>query len=178
MKTILSELNLQYVYDNKEFCSLDDIEQKLKECNRNCWENEVVSYKKLRTYVIFKKTCIKEKYLSMILSSKERSLFAQYRLGVLPLILETGRYKGEKEEERICTLCCSREVENEKHFLLHCKLYEDERSDLLKKVANVCNNFTELSDDEKLIFLMNRMEKVTCKFIYQIFEKRKHTLYE
>ena len=112
------------------------------------------------------------------LSRKERSLFAQFRLGVLPLRLETGRYKAEKEDERICTLCNSGKVENEMHFLFHCKLYEKERHEFLKSVEKQCNKFKDLCDNEKLTFLMTYMENATCKFICQLFDKRKHTLYK
>jgi len=178
VKTIFSELDVENVFTNLSLCSLDEIELKLKDCNNIYWENNVQSFKKLRTFVTFKKSCKEEKYLLLNLSRKERSLFAQLRLGVLPLRLETGRYKAEKEEERICTLCCSGEVENELHFLFYCKLYEEERSKFFKNVETRLTNFKNLCDEEKLSFLMTRAENITCKFICQLFEKRKHSLYK
>ena len=90
MKVIFSELGLDNVFTNQRLCTLDEIELKLKECYNINWENNIQSFKKLRTFVTFKKSCKEEKYLLLNLSRKERSLFAQLRLGVLPLRLETG----------------------------------------------------------------------------------------
>ena len=48
---------------------------------------------------------------------------AQFRCGILPLRLETGRFVGEPEYQQICKMCDSGEVENELHFLLECQFY-------------------------------------------------------
>lgn len=38
--------------------------------------------------------------------------------------MKTGRYVGTAEEDRICTLCDLKDVEDEMHFVLHCPFYD------------------------------------------------------
>ena len=59
----------------------------------------------------------------MNLHKNERSKFAQFRCGVLPLRIETGRFVGVKPEDRLCHLCNNNTQENETPFLLDCSLY-------------------------------------------------------
>ncbi len=37
-------------------------------------------------------------------------------MGMLPIAIETGRFKGLTENERICQSCPHQTVENEQHF--------------------------------------------------------------
>ena len=48
------------------------------------------------------------------------------RGGTNRLRIETGRWRSEREHERVCNVCLCDEVENEKHFLLACSMYERE----------------------------------------------------
>jgi hypothetical protein len=116
--TIFKEIGNLKAFENMEQCVLDEVDLNLKKINKICWENEIKGYSKLRTYVTFKNECKPEKYLSMGLTRRQRSLYAQCRLGVLPLRLETGRFRGEKEENRICVLCNSGDIENEMHLFI------------------------------------------------------------
>ena len=59
----------------------------------------------------------------MNLSRSLRSYIAQIRCGVLPLHIETGRYRNLKVEERLCKVCDSQSVENELHFIFDCEAY-------------------------------------------------------
>jgi len=149
----------------------------MKEIFTGIWENEIKHLKKLRTFVIFKNTFKQEKFLSVHMLRKERSLFAQYRLGILPLRIETGRYRGEKEEERICMLCTRKVVENEKHFLFDCPLYYNERETLCNFVLGRYPTFNSLDVNGKLSVLMTQFIKPTARFISNAFTKRKNTLY-
>ena len=64
-----------------------------------------------------------------------------FRCGVLPFRLETGRYKGEPVEDRICSVCDLNVVETEKHFLLQCPYYNDQRNSLFVKIEYDANLF-------------------------------------
>ena len=55
---------------------------------------------------------------------------AQFRLGVLHLKIESGRYQNIPEEERTCDTC-SNIVENETHFIFDCPQYNGTRDILL-----------------------------------------------
>jgi len=178
IKTIFSELGMLETFINSETCSLEAIDEKLWLINKLHWDTEVSQYRKLRTYVIFKKECKEELYLSLGLTRRERSLLAQYRLGVLPIRLETGRFKGEKEEDRICVLCNNKEIENEFHFLLKCTLYHNERSSFFEKINSRHEGFYNLEDKDKVIVLMTRYVRLTGKFINECFTKRRNTLFK
>ena len=70
-----------------------------------------------------------------------RSILAQFRCGILPLQIETGRYHGE---DRLCKLRSNNCVEDKIHFLLHCSLYTDFRTKLFDSTA--CNFMPQSSD--------------------------------
>ena len=53
-----------------------------------------------------------------------RSAFAKFRMGVAPLGIETGRYEGLSETERICPFY-TEHTEGKFHVLFHCSLYND-----------------------------------------------------
>jgi len=58
----------------------------------------------------------------MHMSSSHRSAFAKYRCGIAPIRLETGRYAGLQESQRLCPFGCG-VVESELHVLLKCTMY-------------------------------------------------------
>ena len=178
MKEIFTEMNMLPVYSNQEICNIEDVCKILEILNKDLWAREVKTYPKLRTYITFKDQCKEEKYLSVDLSRRERSLYAQLRCGILPLRLELGRYKGEKEEQRICILCTENRIENETHFVLHCNLYKTERDVLFQKICEIDSNFNLYDDTKKMHILNNTFFKWTCKFIVKAFEKRKNTMYK
>ena len=41
--------------------------------------------------------------------------------------METGRWVGMKQQDRVCAKCTSGEVEEMEHFLLRCSSVESER---------------------------------------------------
>ncbi len=59
----------------------------------------------------FKSVFKTEDYLLIDLKKNDRSLLAQFRCGILPLRIETGRYVGEAVENRLCLLCDEHLVE-------------------------------------------------------------------
>ena len=49
------------------------------------------------------------------------------RCGTNSLRIETGRWKKEPLEKRVCDICLASEVEDEMHFLLDCGVYDRAR---------------------------------------------------
>jgi hypothetical protein len=82
---------------------------------------------KLRTYRNCKNSISCENYV-FIRNRKKRSFVAQIRLGILPLNIELGRFRGVKLEERTCEICKNNLIEDEFHFLCVCPLYESYRN--------------------------------------------------
>ncbi len=64
----------------------------------------------------FKENICTEDYVKHCTSRRKRSLMAQFRIGKLPLHIETGRLRDKRINQSVCLLCNSGEVENEQHF--------------------------------------------------------------
>ena len=65
------------------------------------WAEEVTKFSKLDLFVQIKLNFGTENYLKMNLDRYEKSLLSQFRYGILPLEIETGRYKGLDRENRL-----------------------------------------------------------------------------
>ena len=62
--------------------------------------------------------------------------------------IETGRFRKVPRNERWCIFCKKQSdsiVEDEKHLLLHCPLYEIHRKQLSSCVYELCPNFKHLN---------------------------------
>ena len=106
------------------------------------------------------------------LSKSQRSLCAQFRSGILPLHVETGRYTGTELDQRLCGYCELGEVEDETHFLLYCPFYHDLRKTLFDKVH------VGLSHDSDLIkYLFDNHSFAIANFIHKAWNRRKRVTY-
>ena len=84
----------------------------------------------------------------------EKSHFAQFRCGILPLRVETGRYSGLSVHERTCNICNSNENEDDIYFLFKCSCYHDLRQSLINKATETKANFLLINDVEKLRYVV------------------------
>lgn len=91
------------------------------------WLGQINQLPKLRLYQSIKTNFKTENFLEMNISKSQRSIMAQFRCGILPIRIETGRYKGGPVDERICNFCELNEIEDDSHFLLNCAMYSDFR---------------------------------------------------
>ncbi len=55
---------------------------------------------------------------------------AQIRIGILPLHIETERFRNAKVEEKVCQVCNNGDVENEFNFVCICNLHNIEKYDV------------------------------------------------
>ena len=101
---------------------------------------------------------------------------AQFRLGVLPINVEIGRFRNIALEERKCETCTTA-IEDENHFLLDCSLYNQEREKLFGIAAQNRMNFVNSSKDDKFRYLMQNVWKDTARFIVEAYQKRTRNLY-
>ena len=68
------------------------------------WKQAVPKKTKLRTYCLFKETMDIENYIKYNLSSSERSAMVPFRFGILPLNIETGRFRNQALDERLYSM--------------------------------------------------------------------------
>ena len=89
-----------------------------------------------------------ETYVKSYLSRQQRSLLAQFRPGILPLRLETGRFHNARDHmtgkirrlavhERTCLICYSDSVEDEFHFVFNCNKYSLPRHFLFQQISAI-----------------------------------------
>ena len=142
---MFNTLGLTQHYEQRTVVSLDEVRSRILVRYKTEWEQGVNQVAKLRTYRTFKHSFESERYLELNLERHELSLLAQTRSGILPLRVETGRYVGERPEERLCTLCDMRQVEDEQHFVLCCPVYNTLRDRHFDQILRSIE-FTALSD--------------------------------
>ncbi len=103
---------------------------------------------KLRLYRKLKDSLVLERYVVELERSKRRQL-TMLRGGTNWLRIERGRWVGESERERVCNVCLSQEVEDEKHFLLACPMYVRERVKMFDRIKRECElEYAENMDEE------------------------------
>ena len=92
------------------------------------------------------------------------------------LEIERGRHAKPKtpRNDRLCLNC--KTIEDERHFIMECPLYREERCVLLSKVSNNNPIFSTLSTQEKFVYLLScRDAQILAwlgKFLHLIFKKR------
>ena len=103
-----------------------------------------------------------ESYLQNNFPRYKRSLLAQFRTGVLPLRIETGRFHLTKDpvtklyrklniEERTCLICNSNAIEDE-------VLYNNVKSEI--------QHFDNLPDAEKFTVILLHFEKPLIRHLH------------
>ena len=119
-----------------------------------------------------------EQYLDTITDIRYRT--ALTRLGTISHILEIerGRYTYTVPRTPICDRLCinCNDVEDEIHFLVYCKLYEESRNIFYQKVARRNSDFVDFTDHEKYIFLMKTTDPFIPvwfgKYVFKLFNIR------
>ena len=145
VKSLLSECGLMWLYDKPiltDSKTKDTLSLARKQLMRNympIWENSLLNKPKLRSYMLTKTRISTEDYVTARISQKRRSCFASLRMGVYPLKIETGRWRGKPLSERICEQCDANVIECEHHFLLKCKRFENQRQSLFDGIRVKCS---------------------------------------
>ena len=116
-----------------------------------------------------------EPYLYQVKESKYRIAISRLRASSHVLEIERGRYTRPKTPitERLCPFC--NVVEDEQHFLLICKTYDQERNRMFSKISTKYEN-CEIESRSAFKFLLTSNDPLVLnalgKFIYTAFQKR------
>ena len=170
-------------FNLKRECKTDNVRKAPIEQFIVEWNQQLLQKTKLRTYVTFKHVFATETYVMQTLSRSRRSFLAQFRLGILPLEIETGRYtpiydkhtkKNRKRHpsERLCTSCNMGLCEDEVHFILICPLYSNIRQSLLNSILTDNPNFSNLSNPDQMIYLMQFCQHNVMSYIQSAWRIR------
>ena len=106
----------------------------------------------------------------------------------MPLRIETGRFENIKDsltgrfrklkvEERKCQICNLDDIEDEKHFLCICQVYDGERYLMYEKVVEKNCDFVNLSTEMKFKYLVTHEYKLVGAFISNCWNMRTQILY-
>ena len=144
---------------------------------KNIWSKSICQKPKLRTYVLYKNVFEPEPYVAHYMSRHYRSILAQFRLGILPLHIETGRFSNTSLEDRLCTICNASSVEDEFHFLMVCPKYKYLREKLFAEVASANEDFLNKNETDKFVFLNTDCQKQLAMFLCKSWEIRQSSLY-
>ncbi len=177
-KQICGDCNLNECYVDNSVIDLPYVKQCMVERLSNKWSTSFANMNKLDLYKQLKTEFGPEKFLTLNIDRYEKSLLSQFRYGILPLRVETGRFVNEPRCNRICTLCNSGQIEDQIHFTFHCNLYNEQRNILNDKARKVVLNWDSLSEIEKLKLLFNDMTRIFGKYIRNIFLLRRSILYK
>ncbi len=148
---------LKYVYD------LEPIQAKfLKQCRME-WRSAAEKMPKLDTYNVVKDFTETAILVRSNLPRNERSLVARLLCGILPLEIETGRYKDKNKnkdkterKQRYCKVCESKSVEDEVHFVFCCTALESIRKAKLEPILLKDRETHRLNNNDKLQWLTNK----------------------
>ena len=136
---------------------------------------------KLRTYRLFKRDFSCEQYLQNVIVPSHRKAYAQFRCGVAPIRLETGRFERLPLQQRTCEHCDNQSIETEEHVLLVCPLYEDLRNELFDIIESEHVNFRNWSNVDKLCIILGSHNSSiiinSAKICKLILDRRKRFLY-
>ena len=127
---------------------------------------------KLFLYSKLKNDIILEPYLLQLSNFTNRQLIAKCRSSDLNLEIEKGRYKNIPRQQRLQYL---QNIEDEDHFFLHCRINNQPRNLLFNIIGNYYSNFINMSDLNKLKYILNPNPDLSsdmCTFIKQSLELR------
>ena len=85
--------------------------------------------------------------------------------------IETGRYKNKVIDQRLCKFCNENDcVEDEFHFLMTCKAYQNERNEFFTKRNTFLVLFESYTSHEKFLFLMSANETGVIMLLMHFIE--------
>ena len=107
---------------------------------------------KLHLYSKLKTDIMHENYLQEVTNYHHRRSLTKFRIGAHSLTIETGRYSQARvpQNQRFC--CNNGDIENEEHFLLVCKSFEEYRNKLMEIVLDECHNCDSLDLHHRVLF--------------------------
>ncbi len=179
VRHILDYASMTVDITSDEQIDLDTLHSRLLRLNRNQWLLEAGTKTKLRTFLEVYDHDNPRAIVNANLKRSQRSVLSKIKLGVLPLAIETGRWKDVPLEKRLCAVCNSGNLENEYHFMLFCEGFKDTRTKYLQEVVDkteVC--IAGMEADMLKALLSSEAVKITARYAEIMFTERKDALFK
>ncbi len=137
------------IFEEKTSCNIRELQIYNHNIWKDKWKHNLPNKPKQRIYISFKEQYCTEDYVKLCIPRKERSILAQIRFGILPLHIETMRFRGTALDERTCQICNSKSIEDECHFILICNEYNELRINLYNSIKYKVETFEYLDNRKK-----------------------------
>ena len=115
--------------------------------------HDIKESSKLKTYSILKIQIGYENYLSQIQNTQNRISLTKFRLSNHTLMIETGRHQRIEKSQRFCPFCPNT-IEDERHFLLQCPVYDVFRNELFSEAKQEKANILQMDSSDKFITIL------------------------
>ena len=112
IKNIFEMLDLGICYESVSMCDFNSVQNKIHSLGVRNWEEEIIIKPKLKTYITFINTFGTESFITNNISRRKRSLRRRFRSGILPIHVETGRFRNLPVDIRVCEICRNGKVED------------------------------------------------------------------
>ena len=118
----------------------------------------------------------KSLYIDKIRNPQIRKTFTRLRTDMN--VLNCCKYRVNPNATAMCSACVD-EPESVQHFLFHCNQFTTMRANFYSRVSEKCGNFCNMSDNQKIKFVLNldcphELEGACCKFVYEIYSMREN----
>ena len=133
---------------------------------------------KLKTYLKIYDERDPKAIISTYLTRYQHSLLAKFKLGILPLEIESGRWKDTPLEYRQCKLCKECLLGDEFHFAFYCDKLQEERTNMFVELCNITDIDVESNEVQLLKDIFQRdCLKTLGRHIEILYSRRKELLY-
>ena len=185
-KNLLEELGLERAWENEEEVKGKGweaaVSKAIFEREQKQWLERMEGKEKLRTYRTLKRKLEYEEYLNGG-GGEGREALTAVRGGTNALRIETGRHRitnrhrALEVEERVCLVCASGEVEDERHFVMRCSYYADLREKMWEEVGELKGEeeekFRRLIGDGTSFPKRIRVHAAARKFVRDALRRRR-----
>ena len=105
-------------------------------------------------------------------------MVAHLLCGILPLEIETSRFKDKKRQTRLCKVCLSGKIEDELHFIFECPALKPVRKAKLELLLLEDRDTRRMTNGEKLTWLISREHmKDFGKVLACLYQARQDKVY-
>ena len=178
VEKLFTNTDMAFLFEYQIPCDLETAYHFPRSLYQDVCDAERYLKPKLRYYNLFKPDLSQTEYLSLNIPKYQRSLFAQFRAGVLPLQVEIGRFRETLLEERFCNLCDMDQVEDGFPFLCIRTDYSDFREVLYIKATHVFPAFSELNDLKKNVSLLNNLQRHVIIYLNDAVYRSRSSLFD
>ncbi len=171
---VLQHAHIDFDIDNDCLIDLDLLRKQFLKLNRQKWLLEASEKTKLRTFLEVYDDDNPRAIVESLLPRNHHSLISKLKTGVLPLHIETRRWKDKPIEHRLCVVCDSKNLENEYHFLGHCTAYDQVRTQFVEDLVDRGVAVSANSDQEFVKSILHKDAlKTTRKYVEIMYGMRK-----